>query len=144
DCVIPVVKSGSTTTDAAFRMGELLVRMGSRVLGIVLVGVPTSRRVRSPYGRPPQYQLNLPSWSRPTGRGIRRAAKAKGARKKAKAPATTGPDKGHLSANATSDAAPEPTPEPARPSPRPDRGKPRLRWSWSAGAEDFLGREGPA
>jgi len=145
DCVIPVLKSGSTTTDAAFRTGELLVRMGSRVLGIVLVGVPTSRRVRSPYGRPPQYQLNLPTWSSPIGRGTRRAAKARSARKKTKAPAKTGPGKGNVSANATS-SSPEPEPEPrvSRPGSRAEEGRPRLRWSWSAGAEDFLGREGPA
>jgi hypothetical protein len=143
DCVIPVLKSGSTTTDAAFRTGELLVRMGSRVLGVVLVGVPTSRRVRSPYGRPPQYQLNLPTWSSPIGRGTRRAAKARSARKKTKAPAKTGPGKGNASANATS-SSPEPEPRVSRPASRAEEGRPRLRWSWSAGAEDFLGREGPA
>jgi capsular exopolysaccharide synthesis family protein len=152
DCVIPVLKAGSTTTDAAFRMGELLVRMGARVLGVVLVGVSTTRRVRSPYGRPPQYQLNLPSWSSPTDRGTRRAAaKAKTAKKRAakapaeKEPAKTGPDGGDTSANATSsNPVAEPEPRAARPGSRAGDGKPRLRWSWSAGAEDFLGREGPA
>ena len=145
DCVIPVLKSGSTTSDAAFRMGELLVRMGARVLGVVLVGVPTSRRVRSPYGRPPQYQLNLPSWRSPTDRGRRRPTKARSAKKAAKksparAPAKTGPD----TTNASVDAAVVHEPPAARPSSRVGEGKPRLRWSWSAGAEDFLGREGPA
>jgi capsular exopolysaccharide synthesis family protein len=150
DCVIPVLKSGSTTNDAAFRMGELLVRMGARVLGIVLVGVPSSRRVRSPYGRPPQYQLNLPSWSSPADRGTRRAAaKAKTAKKRAakkKEPAKIGPDTGNASANApsSSNAVAEPDPRAARPGSRAGEGRPRLRWSWSAGADDFLGREGPA
>ena len=147
DCVIPVLKSGSTTNDGAFRMGELLVRMGARVLGVVLIGVSTTRRVRSPYGRPPQYQLNLPSWSSPTDRDARKAAKAdkppkaKSPRRRAKAPAKTGPDPGNASTNASTIAPAEPEPRPAV---RPDKGKPRLRWSWSAGAEEFLGREGPA
>ena len=145
DCVIPVLKSGSTTNDAAFRMGELLVRMGAQVLGVVLVGVPSSRRVRSPYGRPPQYQLNLPSWKSPTDGGIRGAVKAKSAKKRAtrrpaKAPAKTGPD----TTNASADAPAEPEPPAARPSSRVGESKPRLRWSWSAGGDDFLGREGPA
>ena len=119
DCVIPVVKSGSTSSDATFRMGELLVRMGAHVLGVVLVGVPTSRRVRSPYGRPPQYQLNLPSWSSPRvpKRGQKKVT-------------------GRMSAEAAE-------PEPERPTPRSE-GSPRLRWSWSAGTDDPLGREGPA
>lgn len=146
DCVIPVLKSGSTTNDAAFRMGELLVRMGARVLGVVLVGVATTRRVRGPYGRPPQYQLNLPSWRSPTGRGTRSAVKAritkKAAKKSpAKAPAKTGPETTNVSAVVP--AEPDP-PAAARPSSRVGESKPRLRWSWSAGPEDFLGREGPA
>jgi len=145
DCVIPVLKSGSTTNDAAFRMGELLVRMGARVLGVVLVGVATTRRVRGPYGRPPQYQLNLPSWKSPTDRGTRRGVKARSARKAAKkspakAPANTGPD----TTNASVVVPAAPDPPAARPSPRAGESKPRLRWSWSAGPEDFLGREGPA
>ena len=145
DCVIPVLKCGSTTNDAAFRMGELLVRMGARVLGVVLVGVPTSRRVRSPYGRPPQYQLNLPSWKSPAGGGIRRATKARSAKKAAKkssarAPAKTGPD----TTNASADEPVVHEAPAAGPGSRVSDGKPRLRWSWSAGAEDFLGREGPA
>jgi capsular exopolysaccharide synthesis family protein len=134
DCVIPVVKSGSTSSDAAFRMGELLVRMGARVLGVVIVGVPTSRRVRSPYGRPPQYQLNLPTWSSP---GARRVAKG-GAKKRARrAPAKSGPRSGDASNFELTE------PEADWSTPRSE-GRPRLRWSWSAGADDALGREGPA
>jgi capsular exopolysaccharide synthesis family protein len=129
DLVIPVVKCGSTTGDAAFRLGELLVRLGARVLGVALVGVPTSRRVRSRYGRPPQYQINLPTWSNPGDRGARRSAKSNGSN--GKAPARTGKD---TSAHASAASEPE-LQGPA--------GKPRLRWSWSAGG-DSLGREGPA
>ena len=122
DCVIPVVKSGSTSTDAAFRMGEMLVRMGARVLGVVLVGVPTSRRVRSPYGRPPQYQLNLPSWSSPGTRRVTRGGGKRAARRMSAQPVER---------------------EPKWPT-TPSEGSPRLRWSWSAGTDDPPGREGPA
>jgi capsular exopolysaccharide synthesis family protein len=122
DCVIPVIKSGSTSSEATFRIGELLVRMGARVLGVVLIGVPTSRRVRSPYGRPPQYQLNLPTWS---SAGARRPVPQRsGGRGGDRALAQSFED------------------EPERPA-RPER-RPRSRWYWPSGKDDLLGREGPA
>jgi capsular exopolysaccharide synthesis family protein len=130
DEVIPVIKNGATSADAAFRMGELLVRMGARVLGVVIVGVPVSRRVRSPYGRPPSYQLNLPTWTSPSARRVTKQA----AKRAGTAPARTrSGDPASFSEDEPAEREPEPT----------GRRRRRLRWSWSSGIDDPLG-EGPA
>ncbi len=68
DTVVVVCRSGQTTKEDAFRVRELLTRIGASVSGVVLIGAPESETGYSTYyyTPPPPHRRRWLSW--PPGR----------------------------------------------------------------------------